>query len=315
MNAQKTSSVKTKNTRPVKVRKTSRVKRRTNLSAYGFVAPFLIIFFLMLFIPLAYSGYISLFIERIVGGINFVGLENYARAIEDPRFHEGLGRTALILLIQVPIMLGLALIFALALDSGYARGSNLLRLLIFMPYAVPSVVSTLMWGYMYGQNFGLVGQLATSIGLPAPDLLSPGVILFSIMNIVTWAFVGYNMIIMYSALKAIPSEVYEAAEIDGASQFRLAWSIKIPALRPALLLTTIFSVIGSFQIFVEPSLLSPLAPSAIGQSFTPNYYAYNLAFVNSELNYAAAIAFSLGVVIMIVSYAVQLSTQRKRVAE
>lgn len=292
-------------------KKSSSLQRRTNRAAYGFVLPFMVIFVLMLFIPLAYSGYLSLFIDRIVGGVSFAGLDNYLRAVQDSRFHEGLGRTALVLLIQVPIMLLLALIFALALDSGYARGSKLLRLLIFMPYAVPSVVSTLMWGYMYGENFGLVGQLAETVGIQAPNLLSSNLILYSIMNIVTWAFVGYNMIIMYSALRSIPPEIYEAAEIDGANQFRLAWSVKIPALRPALLLTTIFSIIGSFQIFVEPSLLRPLAPSAIGQSFTPNYYAYTLAFVNQEVNYAAAIAFSLGIVIMIVSYVVQLTTQRK----
>lgn len=292
-------------------KKSSSLQRRTNRAAYGFVLPFMVIFVLMLFIPLAYSGYLSLFIDRIVGGVSFVGLDNYFRAVQDSRFHEGLGRTALVLLIQVPIMLLLALVFALALDSGYARGSKLLRLLIFMPYAVPSVVSTLMWGYMYGENFGLVGQLAETVGIQSPNLLSSNLILYSIMNIVTWAFVGYNMIIMYSALRSIPPEIYEAAEIDGANQFRLAWSVKIPALRPALLLTTIFSIIGSFQIFVEPSLLRPLAPSAIGQSFTPNYYAYTLAFVNQEVNYAAAIAFSLGIVIMIVSYVVQLTTQRK----
>jgi multiple sugar transport system permease protein len=208
-------------------------------------------------------------------------------------------------------MLGLALFFALALDSGRARGSKLLRLLIFLPYAVPGVVAVLMWGYLYGQQFGLVAQITRGIGLPAPDLLSNSNILFSIMNIITWAYVGYNMVVMYSALKSIPAELYEAAEIDGASQWRLAWSVKIPLIRPAILLTVIFSVIGSFQIFNEPSLLLELAPTAISQSFTPNFYAYNLAFVNQDINYAAAIAFLLGFVIMITSYVVQLSTQRK----
>ena len=131
------------------------------------------------------------------------------------------------------------------------------------------------------------------------------------MNIVTWAFVGYNMIILYAALKSIPAELYEAAEIDGASQWRLAWSVKIPMIRPAILLTVIFSVIGSFQIFNEPKLLVEIAPTAITQSFTPNFYAFNLAFVNQDINYAAAIAFLLGFVIMIVSYVVQLSIQKK----
>jgi multiple sugar transport system permease protein len=185
------------------------------------------------------------------------------------------------------------------------------RLLIFVPYAVPAVVATLMWGYLYGPDFGPIAQMSRALGLGTPEFLSPESILGSMMNIVTWEFVGYNMIIMYAALRSIPAELYEAAEIDGAGQFRLAWSIKIPAIRPALMLTLIFSVIGSFQLFTEPSLLNALAPAAISNSFTPNYYAYNLAFINQELNFAAAIAFLLGIVIAVVSYFVQLAGERR----
>ena len=290
---------------------TSLTRRKQHIAAYGFVVPFFVIFITMLVVPLIYSGYLSFFVDRLIGGISFVGFENYLRAFSDVEFLAGLGRTGLFLVIQVPIMLGLALFFALALDSGRARGSKALRLLIFVPYAVPGVVATLMWGYLYGQDFGPIAQVVEAFGLPAPDFLTSDTILGSMMNIVTWAFVGYNMIIMYSALRSIPAELYEAAEIDGASQWRLAISIKIPAIRPAILLTVIFSVIGSFQIFNEPSLLQAIAPTAISQSFTPNFYAYNLAFVNQDVNYAAAIAFLLGLVIMIVSYVVQLSTQRK----
>ena len=91
----------------------------------------------------------------------------------------------------------------------------------------------------------------------------------------------------------------------------MAWSVKLPAIRQAILLTVIFSIIGTFQLFNEPSLLRAIAPSAIGNSFTPNLYAYNLAFKNQEINYAAAIAFLLGIVIMVVSYVVQTLTNRK----
>src|SRR5690554_5033051 len=290
----------------------SAILRKQQLVAYGFILPFFVVFAAMFIAPLAYSGYLSLFVKRLVGDLTFVGFENYLRALLDSRFHEGLGRTALILVTQVPIMLGLALFFALALDSGRARGSKTLRLLIFLPYAVPGVVAVLLWGYLYGQEFGLVAQIIAATGLPPTNLLSDSLILFSIMNIITWAFVGYNMIVMYAALKSIPAELYEAAEIDGASQWRLAWSVKIPIIRPAILLTTIFSVIGSFQIFNEPKLLVEIAPTGITQSFTPNYYAFNVAFVNQDIYYAAAIAFLLGFVIMIVSYVVQLSTQRRR---
>jgi multiple sugar transport system permease protein len=289
----------------------NRIKRKQHLAAYAFVLPFFVVFAAMLVAPLVYSGYLSFFADRLIGGVSFVAFENYLRAFQDPGFLAGLGRTALFLVIQVPIMLGLALFFALALDSGRARGSKALRLLIFLPYAVPGVVAVLMWGYLYGKQFGLIGQITNAIGLSPLNLLSNSNILFSIMNIVTWTYVGYNMIVMYSALKSIPAELYEAAEIDGASQWRLAWSVKIPMIRSAIILTVIFSVIGSFQIFNEPSLLLELAPTAITQSFTPNFYAYNLAFVNHDINYAAAIAFLLGFVIMIVSYVVQLSTQRR----
>ena len=292
---------------------TNAIQRKQTYVAYGFVLPFFVVFAAMFIAPLAYSGYLSFFVDRLVGGVNFVAFENYARAFQDPEFLEGLGRTALFLVIQVPIMLGLALFFALALDSGRARGSKALRLLIFLPFAVPGVVAVLMWGYLYGQEFGLVAQIINAIGLPPTNLLSDSLILYSIMNIVTWAFVGYNMIVIYAALKSISPELHEAAEIDGASQWRLAWSVKIPMIRPAILLCTIFSVIGSFQIFNEPKLLVEIAPTAITQGFTPNFYAFNQAFVSQDVNYAAAIAFLLGFVIMIVSYVVQLSLQKKEV--
>ncbi len=292
-------------------RGTPLAKKRQWRAAYLFVIPFFLVFIAMLIVPLFYSGYLSFFATKLIGGTSFVGFENYVKTFTDPLFFGGLGRTALFLVIQVPIMLGLALFFALALDSGRVRGSKVLRLLIFVPYAIPGVVATLMWGFLYGQDFGPIGQVFSAFGLDKPNLLSDGNVLGSMMNIVTWEYVGYNMIIMYSALRSVPAELYEAAEIDGASQLRVAWSIKIPAIRPAILLTVIFSIIGSFQIFNEPSLLRNLAPTAITSSFTPNFYAYNLAFVNQDVNYAAAVAFILGLVIMIVSYVVQLTTQRR----
>src|SRR5215204_3366263 len=282
-------------------------KRRQWGAAYTLVLPFFVIFVAMIVVPLVYAGYLSFFRKRLIGGTSFAGFENYVRALTDPLFLSGVGRMAIFLVIQVPIMLALALFFALALDSGTMKLDKFSRLAIFVPYAVPAVVATLMWGYLYGEDFGPIAQIARSLGLGTPDFLSAQNILGSMMNIVTWEFVGYNMIILYAALRSIPSELYEAAEIDGAGQFRLAWSVKIPAIRPAILLTVIFSIIGTFQLFTEPSLLNTIAPDAITNSYTPNYYAYNLAFINQELNYAAAIAFLLGIFIAIVSYVVQLS--------
>ena len=292
-------------------RPASPTKRKQRLAAYLFLLPFFVVFLTMLVVPLVYALYLSLFESKLIGGEVFAGIANYVRALTDSAFLGSLGRVGLFFIIQVPIMLGLALFLALALDSARARGSKAVRLLIFTPYAVPAVVATLMWGYLYGPDFGPIAQIARAVGLGTPEFLTAETILYSMMNIVTWEFVGYNMIIMYAALRSIPGELYEAAEIDGAGQFRLAWSIKIPAIKPALMLTVIFSIIGSFQLFAEPSLLNAIAPAAISPAFTPNYYGYNIAFVNQELNYAAAIAFLLGLVIAIVSYVVQLAGERR----
>ncbi|MDF2916511.1 MAG: sugar transporter permease [Microbacterium sp.] len=280
-------------------------------AAWILVIPFVAVFAAMFLVPLGYSAYLSTFTSQLVGGQVFSGLANYQRALGDPSFWAGLSRVAIFLVVQVPIMLVASLFFALALDSGRMRSGKVVRLLIFLPYAVPSVVATLMWGYLYGENFGLITQIFTGLGLPAPELLAPRAILGSTMNIVCWEFIGYNMIIMYAALRTIPTELYEAAAIDGAGEFRVAWSIKIPAIRQAIILTVIFSIIGSFQLFNEPNLLFNIAPNAIGSDFTPNLYAYNLAFKNQDVNYAAAIAFLLGMVIVALSVIVQGIVNRK----
>ncbi|MFG6195449.1 carbohydrate ABC transporter permease [Nonomuraea sp. JJY05] len=277
-----------------------------------FVAPFLVLFLLLFLAPLGYAAYLSLFQDRLIGGATFVGLENYVTAVQDPLLIKGVARVAAFFVIQVPVMLLLALLFALALDSGVLRLARVVRLGVFVPYAVPSVVASLMWGYLYGPDYGPFAQLSKALHLPVPPFLSDGWMLGSLANVVTWEFVGYNMILLYAALRAIPQELYEAAAMDGAGAWRIAWSVKLPALRPALLLALVFSVIGSFQLFNEPNLLQRLAPDVIDSAYTANLYAYSLAFTSQQINYAAAVSFLLGVVIVIVSYAVLLTANRGR---
>jgi multiple sugar transport system permease protein len=279
--------------------------------AYIFIAPFLACFVLLFLVPLAYAGYLSLFKEQLVGGTAFVGLDNYLRALQDERLLDGLLRVVLFFLIQVPIMLLVALAVALAVDSGLLRLAGMFRLGAFIPYAVPSVVAALMWGYLYGPDLGPLTRLGERFGFTAPDLLSDTWMLASLSNIVTWEFAGYNMIILYAALRTVPTERYEAAAVDGAGPWRTAWHIKIPALRSALLLCLVFSVIGSFQLFAEPNLIQRLAPTVINSSYTPNLYAYSLAFTSQQVNYAAAVSFLLGFVIVIVSYAVLFVSSRR----
>ncbi|MFI5894007.1 carbohydrate ABC transporter permease [Actinoplanes sp. NPDC051513] len=277
----------------------------TKRAGYVFVAPFLIFFVLLFLLPLGYAGYLSLFKDQLVGGTVFAGLANYTRALTDPQLMQGVLRVGLFFLIQVPVMLAISLGAALAIDSGLLRAARVFRLGVFIPYAVPSVVAALMWGYLYGPSFGPLSRFGV-------DLLTGNLMLPALGNIVTWEFAGYNMIILYAALRTVPAERYEAAAVDGASPLRTAWHIKLPALRPALLLCLVFSVIGSFQLFAEPNLIQRLAPNVIHSSYTPNLYAYSLAFTSQQVNYAAAVSFLLGFVILVVSYAVLLTANRSR---
>jgi multiple sugar transport system permease protein len=278
---------------------------------YLFVAPFVVAFIAILIVPIGFALYLSLFQTRLIGGETFAGLGNYLRAAADPKLRDGLLRVLLFLVIQVPIMLALSLGFALALDSARVYGARAVRLLIFVPYAIPGVVGVLVWGYLYGTRFGLITQLFGALGLPPPQLLSSQNMLGSMMNIVTWQYAGYNMIVMFSALRAIPGELFEAAVIDGANQWQIAWRIKVPAIRAAIALCVIFSGIGAFQVFTEPNLMQPLAPTVVTTWYTPSYYAYNSAFLEHNTTYAATLAFALGLVIAVTAYIVQFATRRR----
>ncbi|RXZ69411.1 carbohydrate ABC transporter permease [Agromyces albus] len=286
-------------------------KPRREWQGWQFVGPFALVFVFVFIAPLAFALYLSLFQNRMVGGNSFVGFENYVAALSDPQFWNGFIRVVLFLLVQVPIMLALALVAALAIDSARLYASGVFRMVIFLPYAVPAVVAVLIWGFMYGNNFGLTANINDLLGTDVLRPFSGQWILASIGNIVTWEYIGYNMLIFYSALKTIPAELYEAAEIDGARGFQVIKAIKIPAARGAIVIATIFSIIGSFQLFNEPNVLKPLAENVISSYFTPNMYAYNLSFAGQQFNYAATVAIIMGVITAVIAYVVQLRGTRK----
>ncbi|MGI9048632.1 MAG: carbohydrate ABC transporter permease [Rubrobacteraceae bacterium] len=287
-------------------------RRRRMGVAYLFLLPFLVLFVVFLIVPLVYALGISLFDTRLVGGTVFVGLANYLQAFGDGAFWEGVRHMLLFGIIQVPVMLALALVFALVLDSGTAWLSGLFRLGFFLPYAVPSVVAALIWGYLYGPSFGPFTQLAEMFNFPAPNFLSDRWMIPSLANIVTWEFTGYNMIILYAALQAVPLELSDAGAVDGAKGWQIALYIRIPLIAPALLLTSIFSIIGTLQLFNEPQVMNAIAPQVIGDHYTPNLYAYTLAFTNQQYNYSAAISFVLGGIVAVISYVFMLTTNRGR---
>lgn len=287
-------------------------KHHADWRGWKFLWPFALAFAFVFIIPILYAIYISFFQRRMIGGTRFVGLANYARLFQDANFWSAVGRVALFTVVQVPIMLVLAALMALALDSMKLHGAKFFRISTFLPYAVPAVVSTLIWAFMYGTKYGLVGSLNDFLGTHL-DVLAPNVLLASIGNIVTWEFTGYNMLIFYSSLSTIPHSLYEAASIDGASEWQIVRSIKLPELKGSLAITVIFSIIGSFQLFNEPSIMQNMVPgNTITTYYTPNMYAYNLSFQGNQSNYAAALAIVMAVITMAVAYVVQLRSMREQ---
>ncbi|WIY06444.1 sugar ABC transporter permease [Amycolatopsis mongoliensis] len=287
-------------------------RSRRQWRGWLFVAPFVLVFALTFLAPIIYAFGLSLFRDQaFFGGTVFVGADNYAQVLRDAKFWESFLRVLLFLVVQVPIMLLLALVAALAIDSARLHAAGFFRVVIFLPYAVPAVVAALMWGFMYGDHFGLAADLNHLLGTDAVKPLSDHWMLASIGNVVTWEFVGYNMLIFYSALKVIPKELYEAASIDGAGAFRTIASVKLPALRGSIVIATIFSIIGSFQLFNEPNIMRTLAPNVIGTFYTPNMYAYNLSFGGQQYNYSATVAIVMGVITAVIAYVVQLRGTRK----
>jgi len=286
------------------------------LSIAGFLGPFGVLFVAFYVVPIGYALYRSFFVTQREGAFGAAtevwgGLQNYTRAFEDSEFVRSVGRMLLFGIVQVPVMLVFALVLALLLDSFVARFKRFFRLAYFAPYAVPTVIAAIMWGYLYAPSLSPVVDVMDAVGLRV-DFLAQNSVLWSIANIVTWTYTGYNMLIIFAALQAIPRDLYEAARIDGASGLQLALRIKIPIIWPALILTGVFSIIGTLQLFTEPQVLRNITTS-ISSTYTPNLFAFTQASANNY-NYAAAVSILLAVVTAVLSFFFLRFTQRRPTA-
>lgn len=271
------------------------------------LAPFLLLFALTFVVPVFYAiGQSFTRVQRLglfgEGGITstFAGLQNYQRALGDSAFVSSIGRVLLFGVVQVPVMIVLVTILALLLESSSAKWPGFFRAAYFIPYGIPGVIASILWSFLYLPGFSPIVAALGSLGVDV-DFLGPQTVLWSIANIVTWSYTGYNMLIVIAQLKAIPADVYEAAKVDGAGPLRLAWSIQLPLIRPALVLATVFSIIGTLQLFAEPQVLRNVSP-AIDVKYTPNFAAYSSAFSYNDYGVASAQAVLIAVAAFVLSF-------------
>src|SRR5690554_124143 len=242
--------------------------------------------------PAVYALVLSLFVQRKSGlgfggsVTEFSGIENYVNVFSSATFMSGLGRLGLYALVYVPLLIGLAILFALMLDATVAVAKRLFQLLLFLPHAVPGVIAALIWGYLYTPGISPIVSVLEDGGM-AVNFLSVTMALPSVINIGIWEWTGYNVIIIFTALQAVPRDILDAARVDGASEVRTALSIKLPMILPALSIVALFTVIGSLQLFTEPYILSKATP-AVTSTWVPNMWAYEAAFSRYNLNQAAA---------------------------
>jgi multiple sugar transport system permease protein len=296
----------------------ARTRSAPRLAPYVCVTPAVVLFTLFMLLPIGYALYMS-FQKSQVSGLGlgagarrqvFAGLSNYATELTDTAFTSSLLRVVIYSVILVPVMLGLALLFALLLDARRVRLQRFSRLAIFLPYAVPTVIASLLWGFMYLPAVSPFPPLLARLGLTMPNLFTTHVALLSVANIGVWGGTGFNMIVLYTSLRSVPSELYEAARIDGASQTQIALRIKIPMIAPALVLTGVFSVIATLQVFNEPQTLAPLT-NTISPDWMPLMRVYDLAFNDNDSYGAAALSMIIAVVMFVLSYSLLRVSNRR----
>jgi len=290
-------------------------RRRGRPALLVLVGPFAVLFLVFFVAPIVYAVVQSLFVTKTSGlGYGppqqvFVFLGNYVQALSTPTFVASIGRVLLFSVIEVPLMLVCALGLALLLDSGRALFPRFFRVLYFMPYGVPGVIASLLWGFLYVPSTSPFLQLLHGVGVDLVPLSSQSVLL-SIANIALWNFAGYNMLVIVASLQAVSGDLYEAARLDGAGEWAIVRYIKLPLLRPTIVLVTVFTIIGTLQLFVEPLVLKPLS-SAITSDFTPNLAAYNQSFAQANPNLAAAMAVIVAVIAFVFSFGFLRIVNRK----
>ena len=276
-------------------------RRRTSpWSATWFVGPAVVLFLVFFAWPLL-SSLIQSFQVRVGGQTEWAGLAQYERLANDPLVLTSLWNAAIILVIQVPIMIGIALVLAVVLGRSWLRFRGTYRLVYFLPAVTTLVAYSIVFRVLLRTDSGVVNQALGALGIAPVDWLNdPFWARVTLMASITWRWTGYNMIILLAGLQGIPRETFEAAEIDGADAWATFRRITIPLLRPVILFTLIMSTIGTFQLFDENYILTRGGPA--NATLTPVLYLYKVAFRGLDFNYASAIAWLLVVIIGVISF-------------
>jgi len=280
-----------------------RMPGESNTAAWFFLAPALLLIFVFFFLPVAASLVLSVTDFDIYGIANtsntrFVGFQNYVKLLHTPDFWNALKNTFYFAFVGGPLTIAVSLGAALLLNSKLVRFKGFFRTLYFTPFVTTLVAVAIVWRYLYHTRYGLFNYGLGKIGLGPIDWLGdPHWAMPAIILMAVWKSFGYNMLIFIAGLQAIPEELYDAAQIDGASPWRQFWAITLPMLAPTLVFISVITMIGYFQLFAEPYVMTQGGPLRSTTSVV--LLMYEEGFRWWRMGYAAAIAFVLFIVILI----------------
>ncbi|MEK5066340.1 carbohydrate ABC transporter permease [Cytobacillus sp. FSL R5-0596] len=275
-----------------------RYKWKQKLTPFGFMSPVLLIFSLFLFFPVLFAFFMSFHQWGMIGTPEFVGVENYVRLFKDPLFWISIKNT-LIFSLSVPLKVAIALFIAVLLNQKI-RGLGFYRAAFFFPVVLSMVVVGLVWQWMFSPSYGFINYVLEKLGLPLQNMLidsDQAMIVLIIVSI--WKGLGSNLLLFLAGLQAIPSSVYEAAEIDGASSWQKFWHITVQLLKPTTLFVLIITLIGSFKIFDLAYVITGGGPGT--STMVLVHYIYQEAFQRFDMGYASAAAYVFFIILFILT--------------
>ena len=279
---------------------------RQDLIGWSFALPFVILFGVFLALPILAAflfSFTSFGLRDITNpiGASVVGVDNYARLLNDPKFWKSLGNTAYFVVVGVPLTLALGLVIANALSRGVTRFRTAFRVGYCLPVITSIVAIAVVWRFLLNPDFGLINLLLAKVGITGPNWLANSALAMpSIIAMAVWRNVGFAMVVFVAGMQAIPSMLYEAAAIDGAGRWQSFRYVTLPMLRPTILFMLVITTIGYLQLFEEPFVMTAGGP--LDATLSVTMYMYQQGFTFFHQGYASAIAYVLFVIVAIVAF-------------
>lgn len=274
------------------------MKIKTKITPYLLVSPYLVHFMLFVAFPVVFSIVLTFHKWNIISPMEYIGLNNYIRLFKDEVFFRSLINTLIFLVIHIPLQIIVALFLAVILNQNI-KFRGFFRAAFFLPVIVSGVVVTILWQQLYGFDTGLLNRLLVSIGLGKVGWLTdPNIAMPSIALMATWKNVGLYIVLFLVGLQTVPTQYYEAADIEGASRWQKFYKITLPMINPTIFLVVILSTIGGFSLFIEPYVMTGGGP--LNSTISAVLYIYKQGFFYYHMGYSATLGLFFALIIMAV---------------